>query len=68
MKAAEIIRKIEKHCNEDLKCSRRFRYQLEQALQTEIDKNEELKRSMSNVLKGYLTFNPATHKAINKVK
>ena len=64
MTAIEILRKIEEHCGETLTCSRRMRFQIEHAIQHEIDAQDRIKADVVKVLDGFSTFNPKTQKTI----
>ncbi len=56
----DIIKNIEKHCGENLQCTRRLRFHLEQTVQRFIDERDVMKSNISNVLNGHLTYNPKT--------
>ena len=64
MTGLEILKNIEDHCNEELGCSHRLRFQIAQSIQRLLDKNAEMKTNITNVLNGFSTFDPKTQKAI----
>lgn len=57
-KATEILKELEKHCDEKLQCSGRLRFQIESTMQRIIDEHEGLKVRMSRVIDGESTFDP----------
>lgn len=64
MTAKEIIKELEEHCNEKLKCSRRLRFQIEQSFQRIINDNDKMKGRIINVLEGMETYDPKVYKTI----
>jgi len=61
MKATELIKSLEDHCNEELNCSTRLRFQITQSIQHMIDEHESLKERVSSVLNGANTYDPKVY-------
>lgn len=65
-KGSEVLKALEEHCQEELTCSKRLRFQIEQSLQRLIDKEMSLRFRIGAVLDGHNTFDPKNEKAISR--
>ena len=65
MKANEFLKELESHCNEELKCSFRLKFQITCTIDRLINENQLLRSNIKNVLSGFSTYDPKHKKAIN---
>jgi hypothetical protein len=63
--AAKLIQDIEAHCDEKLQGSGRFKFQLEAAIQREIDRRVHLEQKIRKVIDhDFGVYDPSTSKVI----
>ncbi len=59
----EILKELEQHCNEELNCSTRLRFQITETMQRMIKEHEALKCNISSLVTGdsNATYSNHTH-------
>lgn len=68
MTGSEKLKELEKHCGENLTCSKRLRFQIESTIDRMLNEKVIMAANIKNVLDGFQTFDPQTQKAIYRSK